>query len=248
MILDPDFLTHWKTRALIGALDDKCAPLYLIALWSHCQNRRRGEFDDLTPTAIKGICGFEGEAESLEKALIEVGFAERISTGAFVVSGWAEKNAQLLAAWENGAKGGRPAKYPRDNPVDNPSTNPGDTRVEKSREEKSREEKKTKGTRPKKPIELPPILDTPEFRSALDSWLDYKGSGAYKPRGLSSLLSQAAKRAEAFGLPAVLNAFEVAMGNGWAGWNQDGSFKQDANSDPRGNLAMRNRLREKMRK
>jgi len=114
--------------------------------------------------------------------------------------------------------------------------------------DKDKDKEKDKGgCKGGKPIELPPILDSPEFRSALDSWVAYRGT-AYKPRGLSALLSQAVKRAEAFGVAAVINAMEVAESNGWAGWNQDGSFKRDTNSDPRGNLAMRNRLREKMRK
>ncbi len=74
-------------------------------------------------------------------------------------------------------------------------------------------------------FDFPPILDSEAFRTALNSWIKYRGC-AYKPQGLSSLLTQARKRAEAYGVAAVINAMEVAQSNTWAGWNHDGSFKQ----------------------
>ncbi len=44
MIIDPDFPDHWKTRMLVGALNnDETAPVYLLRLWGHCQNRRQSE-------------------------------------------------------------------------------------------------------------------------------------------------------------------------------------------------------------
>ncbi len=108
----------------------------------------------------------------------------------------------------------------------NAERNESGTRAERGaepEEEERREEvkKKEEGGR----LDLPPILDSPEFRSALESWQTYRGT-QYKPRGLSSLVSQAAKRAADHGINAVINAFEVAMGNGWKGWNQDSSFSK----------------------
>lgn len=89
--------------------------------------------------------------------------------------------------------------------------------------------------------DLPPVLDTVEFRTILASWLDYKGKDGYKPAGLRSLLSQAAKRATKHGIAAVVDAMERAMGNTWAGWNHDGLFEgknsMARTADPRGNLA-----------
>jgi hypothetical protein len=46
------------------------------------------------------------------------------------VLGWAEQNAALIAAWENGAKGGRPKKEPEENPAvtqGKPKPNPDET-------------------------------------------------------------------------------------------------------------------------
>jgi hypothetical protein len=40
MIVDPDFLDHWRTRMLVDALQDECAPMYIIRVWAHCQQRR----------------------------------------------------------------------------------------------------------------------------------------------------------------------------------------------------------------
>lgn len=134
-------------------------------------------------------------------------------------------------------KGGTPAARERNDP----GTRRG-TRAEQ--EEKGKKGKREKG-KSVVPLELPTILDSPAFRAALESWQSYKGS-AYKPRGLSALISQAAKRAESHGLQAVLNAFERAMSNGWAGWNQDSSFPaaRGVDNDPRGNLALVQRMIE----
>lgn len=92
--------------------------------------------------------------------------------------------------------------------------------------------------------ELPPDLDTLEFRTALACWLNYKGSKAYKPEGLRGLIAQANKRAIAYGVEAVINAMEAARGNLWAGWNHEGLFegkgKTNGKADPRGNMATLN--------
>lgn len=73
---------------------------------------------------------------------------------------------------------------------------------------------------------LPPSLDSEEFRGTLARWLSYKKGRheTYKPEGLHSLLAQAGRKAEQHGIGQVLEAFETAMSNGWAGWNQNGSF------------------------
>lgn len=86
---------------------------------------------------------------------------------------------------------------------------------------------------------LPEILDHPSFRNQLAAWLRYKGKNAYKPDGLTAMISRAANRAAEFGLPTVVAAIQTAMANGWKGWDQDSSFKHrsGAKADPRGNLA-----------
>lgn len=248
MIVDSDFLDHWRTQMLIDKLQDQCAPLYVLRLWGHCQNRKKTQFEPIPNPGIKALCRCPGDADLLVDSLIECQFITRHEDGTIEVNGWAEKNAKLLTAWGNGSKGGRPKKNqnetepkPKRNPTgteSKPTGNPPEThakpngnrtetdkiRVDKSRLDESRGER---GSTPVAP--LPAVLNSPEFISALDRWKEYKGR-AYKPRGLQSLISQAAKRAEQHGLAAVVNAFEIAMGNGWSGWNQDSSFAAQGSS------------------
>lgn len=151
MIVDPDFLDHWRTRMVIDALGDPMAPMYILRLWAHCQERKSDVF--AMPTrGLKAQCRFGGDADAFEQALQEAGFIER-DGDTIHVCGWAEKNASLLAAWENGAKGGRPRKKPNGNqrvtkqePTGNPavtqgepSENPSLTHAKPIREEKRRD-------------------------------------------------------------------------------------------------------------
>lgn len=132
MILDPDFLDHWKTRMLVDLLGgDECAPLYVIRIWGHCQARRAVDFD-ITPTALKAICRAPHESTTFEAAMIEAGFVERDGP-TLRVPKWAEHNPKLVANWRNGGSGGRPAK-PKGNPPETqretqpePSGNPAET-------------------------------------------------------------------------------------------------------------------------
>lgn len=124
MIVDPDFVDHWKTRMLVAALgDDELAPIYVLRLWAHCQNRRMWVFD-LPCVALKGICRFKGDAGEFESAMTSAGFVSR-NGDEITVIGWEEYNASLIAAWSNGGKGGRPRKEPTENPADNPRDSQG---------------------------------------------------------------------------------------------------------------------------
>lgn len=143
MIVDPDFLDHWRTGMVADAINDPMAAIYILRLWGHCQDRKSDTF--VMPTAgLKAQCKCPAPAEVFERALIEAGFLKR-DGDTITVIGWAEKNASLLAAWENGSKGGRPKKNPPEThgkPMGNPAethgqpiANPGET--DKSREDKS---------------------------------------------------------------------------------------------------------------
>jgi hypothetical protein len=119
---------------LVDALGgDEFAPLYLIRLWGHCQTRKATRFE-IPAAGLKGLCKATGDAASLERVMVECGYIER--DGAFVVVlKWAEQNASLIAAWENGHKGGRPPKEPNQNPrvtETKPSGNPAATQPEPS--------------------------------------------------------------------------------------------------------------------
>lgn len=108
MIVDPDFCDHWKTRMLVDLLDgDEMAPVYILRIWSHCQNRRQCCFD-ISSKALKAICRFTGDADEFELAMSESGFLERTDDGDLLVCGWEEYNKSIVANWKNGKKGGRP--------------------------------------------------------------------------------------------------------------------------------------------
>ena len=108
MIVDPDFFDHWRTRMVADMLKDQLAPVYIMRLWAHCQNRK-GDVFDIPAAGLKALCQFSGAAQELEDALIAAEYIARDGL-TVTVTGWAEKNAALLAAWENGHKGGRPKK------------------------------------------------------------------------------------------------------------------------------------------
>lgn len=141
MIVDPDFLDHWKTHLLIEELGgDPAAPLYVLRLWAHCQNRRKSHFS-LSDRALKALCRFPGQANKLVAALVASGFVTQPEVGEIEVCGWDEYNAKLLANWDNGKKGGRPSKNPKETQR-KPNGNP--TVTDKSRGDRIGEEKSIK--------------------------------------------------------------------------------------------------------
>lgn len=107
MIVDPDFLDHWKTQMLCNELGDPCAALCLIRLWAHCQNRKSDTFENLTAEALRAICRWSGDANKFEGELVRAGFVYRDGT-TITVHGWSERNKELVAKWKNGKLGGRP--------------------------------------------------------------------------------------------------------------------------------------------
>jgi uncharacterized phage protein (TIGR02220 family) len=123
VIVDPDFLDHWKTRMLVDSLgSDELAPIYIIRLWAHCQQRRMYVFDNLNSAALRAICRYKGDVD-FESAMTACGYVSRDESGVLEVCGWAEYNATLIANWKNGKLGGRPRKEPKPaqkEPMDNP--------------------------------------------------------------------------------------------------------------------------------
>lgn len=159
MIVEPDFLNHWKTRTFVAAVMGYCKTQWkptenpnvtqwetqpfptdgpvgiLLRLWAHCQQRKASRFDKMTPLTLAAICEWQGDPEWLMETLEEVGFVDR--EGSQVVAhDWDEANAKLVRNWRNGMKGGRPKNEPK---------NPKETQAKpkRNREEKRREEKST---------------------------------------------------------------------------------------------------------
>lgn len=126
MIVPPNFLDDWRMDVLAHALgNDALAPLYVLRLWSWCQNEKRWQFPDFGVNHLRAICKALHEPEAFMEAMEKAGYAERFEEG-FSSSAWAALNGQLIAAWKNGKTGGRPKK-PTGNPTDNQRGNRTET-------------------------------------------------------------------------------------------------------------------------
>jgi hypothetical protein len=143
MIVQPNFLDHWKTNALAAKIGRLEALTALLALWSHCQNQRTWQFPH-NELMLAGICRYTGNPRVLVDTLLELNLLEKTPENDLEVHQWAETNAKLLHNWDAGKKGGRPPKQPKDKPTENPRVNPtktqGEPKGEPIREDKRREE------------------------------------------------------------------------------------------------------------
>lgn len=123
MIIQPDFLTHWKVQALSGIIGRAEALTALLALWGHCQNSKTYVFEFTLPM-LAGICQYQGDAAVLHRAMLDCRLLDPLDGGRFEVHGWAEKNASYTAAWSNGAKNGARKNPPV--PPNAPPVHPSD--------------------------------------------------------------------------------------------------------------------------
>lgn len=148
MIIEPDFLDHWKTRLLMRLLDTEAAPNYVIRLWSHCQTRKTNKFPEWNPAILASVCRWPGDADQFWSAMMQT-FC-RHEDGHLVAHEWDEVNASLIAAWSNGGKGGRPKK-PTGNPRVNPESIPVNPRLTHGVTDREDREDKTEKTLADKP-------------------------------------------------------------------------------------------------
>jgi len=159
MIVQSDFLDHWKTQMLIDLLDDPCAPIYVIRLWAHCQNRKTHRFPRVNPSVTKAICHAKCDPQLFHDSMIIAGFI-RVEGDVMIAHDWDDVNSSLIANWENGKKGGRPSKknpskthgLTQTKPTHNPSI------TDKRREEKIREEQ------PPEKVDDELLFSHPEYR------------------------------------------------------------------------------------
>lgn len=138
VIVAPDFLDHWKTRLLCELLQDATAPLAVLRLWGHCQNRRTDVVAAYSPVKLKAICQWPRDAEALHNAMLAAEWIT-VSGDTMTVHEFAKYNKSLFAAWANGPKGGRPRKAQPENPrvtEGKPAGNPTETDGQTDREEK----------------------------------------------------------------------------------------------------------------
>jgi hypothetical protein len=223
MIIEPDFLDHWKTRLLMRLLDTDAAPNYVIRLWSHCQTRKTNIFPEWSPVILSSVCRWPGDADVFWSAMLQT-FC-RIEDGHLVAHQWDEVNAGLICSWSNGAKGGRPKK-PTGNPRVNPEpipVNPQLTHGVTDREDREEKTEKKKQSVPLKSeweiahgVELPELIRTKNCLDAIRLWIQYKAEKreTYKKTGLTAALTKWSREFTPAELPSVV---ENSIASGWKG-------------------------------
>lgn len=127
MIVQPDFVEHFKTKALIKLTKDEASPLAVLRLWGHCQNSRRWQFPNMTAEQLAALCAWGDRKPACHTALVKAGFLKRLPEGGFEAHQWDQQNGKLIANWTNGPKGGRPKKGAKSGPENNPNANPRET-------------------------------------------------------------------------------------------------------------------------
>ena len=149
MIVETDFMDHWKTKMLTTLLNDPAAPCYLLRLWAHCQQRKAYRFEsgNLTPMILKAITSSPEDPQTLWAAFIEARYLDEHEDGTVEAHGFYDANKQLCANWEIGKKGGRPKKKPSpEKPIHNPKeTHPEPIEERERAEEKEEAEKQDEG-------------------------------------------------------------------------------------------------------
>lgn len=182
MIIETDFLDHWKTRLIVRLLGTESAPLYIIRLWSHCQTRKTNRFPDWNPEILSAVCKWGGDANVFWAAILQT--FGRIEDDCFVAHQWDEVNSSLIASWSNGGKGGRPKK-PRDNPRVNPDPNPVIPRVTHGVTDREEKIEKTNSS------ETPSVLDqeSDSLRSRINKWFSRRENTEWSAKELKALKS-----------------------------------------------------------
>lgn len=223
MIVETDFLDHWKTRLLTRLLNTETAPIHVLRLWSHCQTRKTNRFPEWNAEILSAVCKWNGDANTFWNAMLQTYC--RVEDGCLVAHQWDEVNASLIASWSNGGKGGRPKK-PRDNPRVNPEDDqviPRVTHGVTDREEKIDKIEKTEKTKaPRSPwevafgLEMPDSLKNEDCHQAALLWLQYKSEmrQGYKKTGLSASLTKWANEFSAQEFPVIV---QHSIASGWKG-------------------------------
>ena len=116
MILETDFVDHWKTQRLVFVCGAE-AVLCLLRIWSYCQQRKRWQFDNAQASIIEWIGKWNGEKGLLLSTLKEVGFIDEEEDGEFSMHDFDTMNSRMIANWKNGT-----GKSKKKNPLKKKST------------------------------------------------------------------------------------------------------------------------------
>jgi hypothetical protein len=224
---------------LVGNLNDEAAPIYVLRLWAHCQNRRQSHFDALSTEALKALCRFPGPANKLESSLTASGFVRRDDDG-LIVCNWDEYNSSLIASWNNGRLGGRPKKTQAKStqePTRKPTGNPRDTSgvTDKRGEDESREDKNSLSHSPCEELqnELPreTHLNNPQFQRLWDRWCRHQ-IDAGRTVTNASTESQLYKLAD-FAVEEAMAVVEFSIERGAKNLILNGDHKRQVTHDDR---------------
>ena len=182
MIVELDFLDHWKTRLLSRLLGTETAPLHVIRLWAHCQTRKTNRFTDWNPAILSAVCRWNGDAQEFWDAMLQT-FC-RCEDGCLIAHQWDEVNSSLIASWSNGGKGGRPKK-PRDNPRVNPDSNPVIPQVTHGVTDREEKIEKTNS------LEISSVSDpeSDSLRSRINKWFRRREGTEWQASELKALRS-----------------------------------------------------------
>lgn len=237
MIVQPNFLDHWKTRLLVSELGgDEFAPFYVLRLWGHCQEQKTSRFPKLSAPSLAAICRAKTSAEQLWLAMQNSGFI-RVKNGVVVVHQWDEYNAGLLTSWENGRKGGRPKK-PTGNPRDTrgqPEANP----LKTDREDRlDRDDKMDENKGDGSALLVPLLLNVPEFLAPFTQWQAIRRKGKKPKSGWDEYFAKQLAWLEPFGLATAIEIVSTSARNEWQGlFEPKGAARGNASTNRRASFA-----------
>jgi hypothetical protein len=105
MIVDPNFLDHWKVstlRAILGR--DKEAPIYILRLWAYCQSAKKSTMP-YNANVVAEICKFKGNPEAILQAMVELKIIDVVDDATLRVHEFDVYNKKLYSCRENAEKG-----------------------------------------------------------------------------------------------------------------------------------------------
>lgn len=195
MIVQPDWLRHWKTLKLVKMTGDPAAPLALIRLWSHCQTSRKWEFPELKRDDLAAICEWNSEnisKLSCEKALTDCRWIEKLPGGGYRVHAWEEHNKNLIVNWNR-----NPSGKPKSDSDSDPAGTP---RAPHGEPDRPNQTKSDRPNQPKPNAAAPvPSPSGSSGASGKDSLKSNSGDGRTGLDGVGELV----KRAIPFATPSL---------------------------------------------
>ncbi len=200
MIVEPGFLDHWKTQALIRATNDPASPLMVLRLWEHCQFRKTDRFLNLPESALTSICRWTKNPAELLPILIECGWITR-DGDYIIIHDWSETNRILVSAWKNGTKGGRPRKL---KVLKKPTGKPTDNRT-------------GTGPSPLSTLSYLSILKSESVRERFKEWIPIRKAMGKKPADWDSMFQKQCEWLSQFNEADQIESISASMRNNWQG-------------------------------